>query len=151
MTVAVHVRVNVRRNGAGKVQSVLPSEGEKDGLQHHYSDDVAVTQELVRDHGLHEHGEQRKCQHLRQSNQEELFEVLKHFVVVVAVDGLHQHADQHGDGEQNDFDDGDGGELGQPIDVLRHRQCVVDSVETGVALTPDEFRVVHGRDVYASC
>ncbi len=146
MTIAVHVRIDISRNGAGEIQGVLPPEGEKDGLQHEYSDDDAVPQEFVRDHGLHEHGEQRERQHLRQRDQEQFLQVLKHFVVVVAVDGLHQHADQHGNGEQNDFDDGDGRELGQPIDGLRQRQCVMDSVEAGVTLAPDQFGGVQGGD-----
>ena len=53
---------------------------------------------------------------------------------------------QHGDSQQNDLDEGDGDELGQPVGALAHRQCVVDAVEVGVALAPDEFGGVERGD-----
>ena len=146
MAVAVHVGIGVRRHRAWEIQSVFPSKVEQDGLQDEDPDDDAVTDELVRHHGLHEHGEQRKRQHLREGDDEQLLDVLQHLVVVVADDGLHQHAHQHRDREQNDFDERNGRELRQPVGPLGHRQRIVDAVEVVVALAPDQFRGVQRRD-----
>ena len=51
-----------------------------------------------------------------------------------------------GDGEQDEFDEAEGGELREPVSGFAHGQRVVDAVEVGVALAPDEFGGVEGGD-----
>ena len=99
MAVAVHVRINVRRHCAGQIQRVFPAEIEQDRLQHDDADDDAMADEFVGHHGLHEQGEHRGAEHLRQGDDVQLLEVLQHLVVVIAQNRLHEHADQHGEGE----------------------------------------------------
>ena len=75
------------------------------------SDDDAVSDELVGDDGLHEEREQDVDQDLGEGYEIELFGVLEELVVVVAGDGLHDDAAESGDGEQDEFDEAERGEL----------------------------------------
>ena len=56
-----------------------------------------------------------KAKHLRESDEVQLLQILEELVVVIARDGLHDDADQHGDGQQDDFHQRDGGEFGKPV------------------------------------
>ena len=146
VAVAVHVGVGVGGDLAEEVERVLPAEVEEDGHQHEDADHDAVAHELVRHDGLHEQCEQDEDEDLREGDEIELLEVLQQLVVVVAGDGLHDDADQHGDREQDELDDHDRRELGEPVGGLSHGQRVVDAVEMGVALAPDQLRGVEGGD-----
>jgi hypothetical protein len=66
--------------------------------------------------------------------------------VVVALERLHAHADQHRDREQDQFDERDRRELRQPVGRFGHGQRVVNAVEAVVALAPDEFGGIEPRD-----
>ena len=88
----------------------------------------------------------REDEDLREGDEVELLEVLEELVVVVAGDGLHEDAAEHGDGEQDEFDDDEGGELGEPVGGFAHGQRVVNAVEVGVALAPDELGGVERGD-----
>ena len=66
--------------------------------------------------------------------------------MVVTGDGLHEDAEEHRDGEEDELDDDEGGEAGEPVGGLAHGQSVVDAVEVGVALAPEQFRGVEGGD-----
>ncbi len=53
---------------------------------------------------------------------------------------------EHGDGEQDELDEGDGGELGEPVGGFAHGKRVVNAVEVVVAFAPDELGGVEGGD-----
>src|ERR1700693_5374247 len=64
--------------------------------------------------------------------------------MVVAGDGLHENANQHSDGEQDQFDDHNGGEAAEPVGGLVHGQSVMDAIKVDVALAPEEFCGIEG-------
>src|SRR5579862_3484738 len=67
---------------------------------------------------------------------------------MVAEDGLHEDAAGHGDDEKDDFGDGERKKFAEPIGGFAHGKRVVDSVEVGIALAPNEFSgVERGHDV----
>src|SRR5579864_2737518 len=101
---------------------------------------------LVRDYSLHKECEKNKGQDLREGHQIEFLEILEQLVVVIAGDGLHENAHEHGEREENEFDDDDGGEAREPVDGLAHRKSVVNAVEVSVALAPEQFRGVKTSD-----
>ena len=119
MSVAVHVRVGVRRRRARQVERVFPAEVEQDRLKDEDSDHNSVADEFVRDHGLDKQREKSEGQNLREGDDVELLEILQDFVVVISSNGLHDDADQHGNGQQDDFHQRDGGELGKPVGASR--------------------------------
>src|ERR1700685_272659 len=94
---------------------------------------------LVRDHGLNEEGKQSEGKDLREGADVQLLEVLEELVMVVTGDGLHEDAYQHRGGEQDQFDDDNSGEAGKPIGGFAHGERVVDTLETGVALAPEQL------------
>ncbi len=112
MSVPVHVRIGVSGSGAHQVESVLPAEVEEYRLQNEDTDHNAVTDKFVRDHGLDEKRQHGESHDLREGDKVQLLEVLKEFVMIVAGDGLHHDADQHGNGKQNEFNESNGRELG---------------------------------------
>ena len=146
MAVTVHVRVSVGGGLADEVKRVLPSEAVEDGHKNEEADHDGVAHKLVRDHGLDEESEEDEAEDLREGNKVEFLEVLEEFVMVVTGDGLHDNADEHGDGEKNELDDDDGGETGEPVGRLAHGQGIMDTAEVGVALAPEEFCGIEGCD-----
>ena len=145
VAVAVHVGVGVGGSLADEVERVLPAEAVEDGHQDEETDQDGVAHELVRDHGLDEECEKGEGEDLREGHDVEFLEVLQELVVVVTGDGLHHDADQHGEGEEDELDDDDGGEAREPVGGLAHGQRVVDAVEMGVALAPEQFRGIESR------
>ena len=87
-----------------------------------------------------------KIEHLRIGDDEKFLEVLGDFVMVVAGEGLHEDAAEHGDGEEDEFGDGQREEFAEPVGGFAHGKRVVDAVEMGVALAPDEFGGVERGD-----
>jgi hypothetical protein len=146
VAITVHVRVGGRDGGGDEVECVLPTEvGEGDGHEEHENDD-AVADELVRDDSLYEERHEAEDEYLGQDHQVEFLCILKELVVVVASNGLHDDATESGDGEHDDFDEAESGELGEPIGCFAHGQRIVDAGEACVALAPDEFGCVEGSD-----
>ena len=119
---------------------------EEDRHQNEDADQDAVAHKLVRDDGLDEKCEKSEGEDLREGHDVEFLEVLQELVMVVAGDGLHDNADEHGEGEQDELDDDDGGEAGEPVGGLAHGQRVVDAVEMGVALAPEQLRGIEAGD-----
>ncbi len=146
MAVAVHVGVGVGGDLADEVQRVLPAERRKDLKQDEDADQDAVADKLVRHDGLDEEGKENEDEDLREGHNIELLEVLQEFVVVIAGDGLHHDADEHGESEENEFDDDDGGEAGEPVSGLAHGESVVNAVEMRVALAPEQLCGIEARD-----
>ena len=146
MAVAVHVGVGVGGRLADEVEGILPAEVVEDRHEDEDADHDAVAHKLVRDDGLDEEREKDEGEDLREGHDVELLEVLEEFVMVVAGDGLHDNADEHGDGEQDELDEDNGGEAGEPVGGLAHGQSIVDAVEVGVALAPEQFGGIEGRD-----
>ena len=107
---------------------------------------MRMADELVRDHRLDEHRQQRESQDLRERDDEQLLHVLQHLEVVVSGERLHGDAGQHRQREQQELDDRDRREFGEPVDRLAHRQRIVDAVEMRVALAPDQLTGVEGGD-----
>ncbi len=146
VAVAVHVGVGVGGGIAEEVERVLPAEVVDDGHDDEDTDDDAVADELVGDDGLYEEREENEDEDLREGDDVELFEVLEELVVVVAGDGLHEDAAEGRDGEKDELDEAEGEELGEPVGGFADGQRVVDAVEVGVALAPDEFGGVESGD-----
>ena len=72
-------------------------------MQDEDADHDAVAHKLVRDHGLDEQCQKDEGEDLRESHDVEFLEILQELVMVVSGDGLHEDADQHGNGEQDAF------------------------------------------------
>ena len=68
-----------------------------------------------------------KVEHLREGDEVQLLQILEQLVVVVSGDRLHDDAAEHDDGEQDEFDQDQGEELGEPVESIResaaHRGC----------------------------
>src|SRR5580704_6502141 len=146
VTVAVHVGVDIGGSLADEVEGVLPAKAVEDGHEDKEPDQDGIADKLVRNHGLNEEGKKGEGDYLREGHDVELFDVLKEFVVVVTEERLHQNADEHSEGEEDDLDDQDGGEAGEPVGGLAHGQRVMDAVEVSIALAPEEFRGIETRD-----
>ena len=131
---------------AEQVETIFPAKVVEDRYEDEEADHDAVTHKLIRDDGLDEEREKYECEDLREGNDVELLQILKELVMVIARDGLHQNADEHGDGEEDDLDDDNGGEAGEPVGGLAHGQSVMDSAEVGIALAPEELRGIERCD-----
>ena len=99
MPVAIHVGIRVLRHIAGNQERIFPAPRGQHRLQHEDADDDAMADEFVRDHGLHEHREHDEAENQRQGDEVQFLDVLPHFVVVVAGQGLHQNTDQNGNAQ----------------------------------------------------
>ena len=146
MAVAVHVAVGVGGSLAWKIERVLETVAKQNRERDEETDDDSVADEFVADDGLNEESEEGEDEHLGIGDDEKFLEVLGDFEVVVAGEGLHEDAANHGDGEEDEFGDGEREELAEPVGGLAHGERVVDAVEMRIALAPDEFSGVERRD-----
>src|SRR5205085_12006018 len=105
-----------------------------------------MAHKFVRDDGLDKEREKSVGEDLREGHDIELLEILQELVMVVACDCLHDNADQHGDGEEDQLDHGDGGEAGEPIGGLAQRQSIMYAAKLSIAFAPKELRGVECRD-----
>ena len=143
---AVHVGEGVLRGGAEEVEGIFPAEVEEDGLNDEGADNNGVADEFIGDEGLDEERQEGVDHHLGEGDEEELLDVLEEVVVVEAGDGLHEDAADHAGGENHEGDEGEGGEFGEPVRGFAQGECVVDAIEVGVALAPEELGGVEGDD-----
>src|SRR5579863_171531 len=112
MAVAIHVRIRVCGNLADEIERILPAKIVDDGRENENAQQDSVAHKLVRDDRLHEESQKNKRENLREGYQVELLEVLSELVMVVARDGLHHHADEHRESEEDDLDYHHGREAG---------------------------------------
>src|SRR5689334_14150172 len=64
MSVAVHIRVSVRRGRPWKIQRVLPTKAEQNLLKDEYADHNSMAQEFVGNHRLNEKREENQADNL---------------------------------------------------------------------------------------
>jgi len=69
---------------------------------------------------LDEEGEKCEAQDLWEGHDVKFLEVLQEFVMIVAGNGLHEYADEHGHGEKGGFDHNDSRESREPVCGLAH-------------------------------
>lgn len=146
VAVTVHITVGVGRSVVIEVESVFPPEVIKNRHHHDHADGDGVADELVVDHSLDEKREQSEGHELRKYDDIQFLEILAKFVVVITGNCLHNYAAEHGDREQEQFNEGNCRQLGQPVDALAHGQRVVDAVYVRITLAPDEFSSIEPGD-----
>ncbi len=146
VAVAVHVRVGVGRSVAEEVEGVLPAEVEKNDVEDEETDNDAVGDELVGEDGLEEEGGEGEDEDLGKGDEVEFLEVLKELIVVVTRDCLAKDAAEQHYGEKDKFDDGERREFREPVGGLAQGEGVVDTVESGIAFSPDELAGVESGD-----
>jgi hypothetical protein len=120
MAVAVHIGVCVVRRVAEQVEGVFPAVRLKYSDQDEAADDDGVPDELVLEDGLEEKRQKCEGEDLGEYDDVELFDVFEKLVVEVAGERLAEDAAYHHDGEKDELNDGESGELREPVGGFPH-------------------------------